>query len=196
MSSATVRMLAAPTETTCWMIIVSASSCATVKSSLANTTPFNWLIYEWEKDNYQWARVCHSTYPYEISDLPYQMSQLYVVLLYILTVSTHFWEGCLAVELREYRPIHSGRVGWLLDLCNSCWIIGTALLHRKNKKHLHVLLWDTGVLKETHTHVYDQTYMFLNKRMRFGKLHITCFMITRHFLPLHIGCFKITHWVF
>ena len=32
--------------------------------------------------------------------------------------------------------------------------------------------------------------------MRFSKLHITCFTITRHVLELHIGCFKITHWVF
>ena len=52
---------------------------------------------------------------------------------------------------------------------------------------------------ETHigpTHVYGQTYMFLNERMRFCKLHITCFTITRHVLELHIGCFKITRWVF
>ena len=38
--------------------------------------------------------------------------------------------------------------------------------------------------------------MFLNERMRFCKLHITCFTITRHVLELHIGCFKITYWVF
>ena len=63
------------------------------------------------------------------------------------------------------------------------------MVHCKNKKHLHVLLWDTGVLKETHTHVYGETYMFLNERMRFGKLHITCY--TLGVLKLHIGCFKI-----
>ena len=73
---------------------------------------------------------------------------------------------------------------------------GATSLHFKNKEHLHVLLWYTCVLKETHTHVYGQPYMFLNKRMRFCKLHITCFTITRHVLELHIGCFKITHWVF
>ena len=72
----------------------------------------------------------------------------------------------------------------------------SAALHCKNKRHLHVSRWDTCVLKETHTHVYGQTYMFLNERMRFCKLHITCFTITRHVLLLHIGCFKITHWVF
>ena len=38
--------------------------------------------------------------------------------------------------------------------------------------------------------------MFLYKRMRFCKLHIRCFTITRHVLELHIGCFKITHRVF
>ena len=64
------------------------------------------------------------------------------------------------------------------------------------KRHLHVLLWDTCVLKETHTHVYGQTYMFLNEHMRFCELHITCFTITRHVLELHIGCLKITLWVF
>ena len=38
--------------------------------------------------------------------------------------------------------------------------------------------------------------MFFNERMRFCKLHIECFTITRHVLELHIGCFKVTHLVF
>ena len=55
-----------------------------------------------------------------------------------------------------------------LELSWGSWV---DILHCKNKIHLglHDLLWDTCVLKETHTHVYGQTYMFLNERMRFCK---------------------------
>ena len=58
----------------------------------------------------------------------------------------------------------------------------------QDESSLYICHWDNCVLKETHTHVYGQTYMFLDKRLRFSKLHITCFTITRRF--------RITHWVF
>ncbi len=109
-------------------------------------------------------------------------------------------EGCTIMERNNHAiivPIFARRYDVDIRRLEHRGIRNRVLtIHCKNKKHLHVLRWDTCVLKETHTHVYGQTYMFLNKRMCFYKLHITCFTITWHILELHIGCFKITHWVF
>ena len=35
-----------------------------------------------KKDNYQWSKVCHSTYPYDISGLLDQINQLCLVVTY------------------------------------------------------------------------------------------------------------------